>query len=66
MCSFEASLEDASNEARRCALRWGGTWVVVPHPRVAGKYTRGAKGCVPGIPVAEFTSDADEPFRGKR
>lgn len=39
-------------DAERCALRWGGTWVVVKHPSRPGLYARGTRFSVPGEVLA--------------
>lgn len=47
-------LSEATREMIRRANRWGGTWVVVPHPMKPGEYGVGAKNIVPGVPVKEY------------
>lgn len=48
-------LSEARRELIRRANRWGGTWVIVPHPSIPGEYGVGLKGIPAGDPVEEHT-----------
>lgn len=48
--------EQAKEQLRAMCHKFGGAWVVVPHPSEEGKFVVGGKGVVPGEVIEEMFS----------